>query len=382
MFKVAVGHSNDPDSLEAIREVLGQCQHSLAGLTPQAGVLFTTIDFEHGLILKQIEQAYPGLELIGGTSDGEVSSVLEFQQDSLTLMLFCSDEVEFKAAVGRNISQDPLGITQAAVATAKARLSEPPQLCIAIPESLTANISRILEGLAQALGNVPIFGGAAADNFDVKRTYQFFKTEVLSDAVPILLLSGKLHFSSGISSGWQPMGKPSRVTKSTDNVIHEIDGKPALEFYQYYFEEFKPDVAYPLAICPPGEDQFYLRGALSHDPESGSITVGGDVPVDSTVQITDSSLEDIIAASQAAFASALADYPGEEPAAALFFSCAWRRLVMGSRTSEEYRSVTEKLEQPLPSCGFYTFGELAPLHNKGKTYLHNTTFVTLLLGSP
>jgi hypothetical protein len=104
MFKAVVGHSNDPDSLSAVEEVVQQCINSLAGDIPQAGILFSAIDFEHSLILQKIHQAFSGIELIGGTTDGEISSVLEFQQDSITLMLFCSDEVEIHAGVGKQIS--------------------------------------------------------------------------------------------------------------------------------------------------------------------------------------------------------------------------------------------------------------------------------------
>ena len=38
MLKAFVGHSNDPDSLAAITEVLEQCHDSLSGELPQAGV--------------------------------------------------------------------------------------------------------------------------------------------------------------------------------------------------------------------------------------------------------------------------------------------------------------------------------------------------------
>jgi hypothetical protein len=91
VFKVVVGHSNDPDSLTAIAEVLQECTRSLAGVIPQAGVLFTAINFEHALILPEIQIAFPGIQIIGCTTNGEISSILEFQQDSLTLMLFASD---------------------------------------------------------------------------------------------------------------------------------------------------------------------------------------------------------------------------------------------------------------------------------------------------
>ncbi|NJR66826.1 MAG: translation initiation factor IF-1 [Leptolyngbyaceae cyanobacterium CRU_2_3] len=45
-------------------------------MTPQAGILFAAIDFDHELILRRIQQAFPGIALIGGTTNGEISSVL------------------------------------------------------------------------------------------------------------------------------------------------------------------------------------------------------------------------------------------------------------------------------------------------------------------
>jgi hypothetical protein len=381
MLKIAVGHSNDPDSTEAVDEVLQQCLDSLAGEIPQAGILFAAIDFEHELILNQIDATFPNLELIGGTTDGEVSSVLGFQQDSLTLMLFCSDDIEIRAAVGRNVSQNPTAIAQQTVETLKDSLKTDLRLCITTPESLTTSASSILEGLSLGLGTVPVLGGTTGDQTKVERTYQFFKTEVLSDSVPILLLGGNLLFSHGVASGWRPIGKQSIVTKVRKNIIYEIDYKPALEFYRYYFDDFAPDVAYPLAIFPPGEDTFFLRGTLSYDPEMGSLTVAADVPKQSVIQITDATQESIQAASKTSFDYAWETYPGTEPTAALFFSCAWRRFVLGTQTDREYAAIANTMLQPIPSCGFYTYGEISPLRENGPTFFHNTTFATLLLGN-
>ncbi|MGB7412687.1 MAG: FIST N-terminal domain-containing protein, partial [Thermosynechococcaceae cyanobacterium] len=312
---------------------------------------------------------------------GEVSSVLGFQQDSLTLMLLCSDEIEIRAAVGRQVSTDPMGITQQAVQEAQAQLTTAPQFCVAIPESLTTSAASILKGLQTALGNAPVFGGATADQAKMQQTYQFYKTEVLSDAVPFLLFAGNVLFSHGVASGWRPMGKRSQVTKVIDNTIYEIDHRPALEFYHYYLNDFAPDAAYPLAIYPPGEERFFLRGVLRHDEALGSITVSGDVPQNAVVQITEASLDDVIAGSESAFKTAIAQYPGTKPDAALIFSCSWRRYVLGTRTNDEYDAVTALLKEPLPCCGFYTFGEMAPFQQKGQAFFHNTTFVALLIGS-
>jgi hypothetical protein len=381
MLKIAVGHSNDPDSLEAIDEVLQQCQQSLSEHIPQAGILFAAIDFEFELILQRINETYPDLELIGGSTDGEVSSILEFQQDSLTLILFCSDEIEIRAEVGRHVSKNPYQIAATAIERGKNKLKELPQLCLAIPESLTTSTTSILEGLKSALGNIPIFGGATADRWNFTKTYQFFKTEVLVDSVPFLLFSGNILFSHGVVGGWRPIGKKSLATKVDKNIIYEIDGAPAVDFYRYYLNGSAPATEHPLAVFPEGETTFFLRGVLSYDLEIGSLKVSGDLPENAIVQITEASLEDILLGCEQSFLNALNSYPGQQPTAALFFSCSSRRKMLGTRVKEEYKNILKCLPTALPSCGFYTYGEIAPFEDKSQSFFHNTTFITLLLGN-
>jgi hypothetical protein len=262
MFKIVVGHSNDPDSLAAVEEVIQQCNNSLTGDIPQAGILFTAIDFDHPLILQQIYQAFPGIELIGGTTDGEISSVLEFQQDSITLMLFCSDEIEIFAGVGQKVSLDPIVATRQAVEQAKAKTTKVPQLCLTHPESLTTSGVSILNGLKLALGEkFPIFGGLAADQSKYQNTYQFFQTQVLSDSVPVLLFSGNVLFSHGVASGWLPIGKTSKVTKVEKNIVYEIDDKPLVILkHRLKANQNRPEIQViknygnlPIIKCFPGQ---------------------------------------------------------------------------------------------------------------------------------
>ncbi|MDY7012510.1 MAG: FIST N-terminal domain-containing protein [Cyanobacteriota bacterium] len=383
MLKAVVGHSNDPDSREAIAEVLKQCHQSLAGKVPQAGILLAAIDFDHPLILQQICQTYPDIELIGGTTDGEISSILGFEQDSLVLILFCSDAIAFRAGMGRNISQDTNAAIQNAVdlATRDSRRDRV-KLCIALPESLTTSAVPILNNLQHILGKqVPIFGGLTADGWQFKQTYQFCGTEVCSDAFPLLLLSGPVLFSHGVASGWNPIGKKGQVTKVHQNNVYEIDHKPALEFYHRYLGQRSPSSEYPLAVFDPEEKYYYMRAPSgSYDLASGSVTFFGDIPEQAIVQITEATRDSILSASQTSMMQAVQNYPGQTPAAALFFSCASRRQLLGSRTKDEYQLTQNCLTQALPSCGFYTNGEIAPLEQQGVSYFHNETFITLLLG--
>ncbi len=384
MFAVAVGHSNDPDSLIAVNELLEQCSVALAGIIPQAGILFAAIDFDHALILHRIQETFPGIALIGGTTNGEISSVLKFQRDSLTLMVFASDEVEIYAGLGRNASNDPIAAAHQAVAAAKLQATQPTKLCLTFPDSLTASGVLILDGLQQALGSVPIVGGMTADDYTFEKTHQFFQTEVLVDAIPVLLFSGSLLFSHGVASGWKPIGKRSQVTRVKGNVVYEIDGQRALDFYQHYLgtDVFTSQYAiYALAIFESQGERFYMRAPSGYDPETGSITFFSDIPEQAIVQITDVSRDEILAASKASLQEAIQHYPGTAPAAALLISCSARRRILGTRTNEEYQLIERAIPNAIPSCGFYAYGEIAPLTDQGQTRFHNKTFVSLLLGA-
>ncbi|KST62798.1 FIST signal transduction protein [Mastigocoleus testarum] len=384
MFKVAVGHSNDPDSDCAIAEVLEQCQKSLAGKIPNAGILFAAIDFDHNLILQEIDQVFPGIELIGGTTDGEISSVLGFEQDSLTLTVFCTDNTNLKilAGIGENVSLNPVAATSRAVEQALSKSSNlAATICLTIPETLGSSGVSILNGLKLALGQqVPIFGGLAADQNRFQQTYQFFKTKVFSDSVPVLLFCGELLFSHGVASGWNPIGKKSLVTSADKHIVYEIDGEPALHFYHRYLGSLTPAAEYPLAIYGDVTEQFYMRAPKTHDSSNGSITFFADVPNQALVQITQASCDDILTASKISMTNALENYPGVEPKVVLFFSCASRRQILGTRAREEYQIAKSCLKIELPCCGFYANGEISPNSGSNWTYFHNETFVTLMLG--
>ena len=296
--------------------------------------------------------------------------------------LFCSDEIEFHAAVGRQVSSNPVTIAQQTVQTAQAQAQRPATLCLTTPESLTTSGILILQGLQQALGaEVPIIGGTTCDQWKFKQTYQFFGQEVLSDALPILLLSGNLLWGHGVSSGWTPIGKKGIATKAEGNVLHEVNGQPALEFYRDYLGDIRPSPSYRLAVFEPNQESWYMRTSNgAYDEASGSITFFADIPPQSEVQVVRASRDEMVNSAGLSMQQALQHYPGTQPTVALFFSCTGRMHVLGTRAKEEYQVLYPEMPAGVTSAGFYTYGEIAPLRPNGNAQFHNETFVTLLLG--
>ena len=387
MFRMAVGHSDDVDPEAAAETIVAQCEQALNGVEPKAGLLFCTFDTDHQAVLAGVRNGFPDIVLIGSTSSGEMSSVLGFREDSVTLALFASDEIDFTAGLGTDLSIDIQAAARQAVEQARRGTKKEPRLCITTPSVRIGNPTALLAHLSSQIGEgVEVFGGGAVAQTTRGAgadAYQFYNDTVTQDSVPLLLLSGPLSYSFGIDTGWKPVGPKARVTRASDGEVYEIDGEPALAFFERYLGPgAEPAVANPLAVFEDDSEQFYLRAPIFHDRSSGSVRFAGGVPEKATVQLTVAATDEIFEGTQSALSKALGAYPeGADPQAALVFSCAIRKFLLGTRTGNEVQMMREAFGAAMPICGFYSLGEIAPLESVGPARFHNETIVAILLGS-
>ena len=92
----------------------------------------------------------------------------------------------------------------------------------------------------------------------------------------------------------------------------------------------------PLSVVEAGGDEPYYRAITGTDPAIGSVFVAGEVPVGAVVQLTTADTDDILGGTRGALDRATDAFPaGAQPEAALIFSCAVRRFLLGSRTRVE-----------------------------------------------
>ena len=332
---------------------------------------------------------YPGIELAGSSSAGEMSSVLGFREDSVALALFASDTIDIVVGLGRDLKADCLAAADRAVAEATAKTRLPPRLCIVLSTIGGVEASVILGALRTALGpGVPILGGGAAPHDPSKEgdgasSLEFAGDVLTGDALAILLFAGPLAFSFGVETGWRGVGPRATITRISDAGVLEIDGRPALEFYERYVGTGPPPVANPLAVFEePGSDRFYLRTPVAYDRDGGSMTFFGAVPEGATVQLTMAGTDEIFEGTTASFADALARFPeGVRPDGALLFSCATRKFLLGTRAGREIELAREAFGPAMPIGGIYCMGEIAPMASADGTRFHNATMVSVLLGS-
>jgi hypothetical protein len=393
MFRMAVGHSDDIDFDTALATVLAECEAGLGGATPKAALLLAAWDIEHQRVVDAVRARYPGIALAGATTGGEMSSVMGYQQDSLELALFASDVVDITAGLGGGLGTDPVAAVKAAVAEARAGTTLPPSLCIVMPSIGLVEAERILDALREGLGaGVPILGGGASPESPVSDPaattgIEFAGDEVIAGGISILLFSGPLDFSFGVQTGWRAVGPRATVTRvAAEGHVAEIDGQRAIDFFDRYLGSSvgqPPPIGNPLAVFDVHDPAaFYLRTATNLDQASGNVRFFGSLPEGSVVQLTVAATDEILEGARASISDALARFPGASPPdAALLWSCATRRFLLGTRTGREVEVVREAIGAATPVAGFYCLGEIAPIVDGDVSRFHNATMVTVLLGA-
>lgn len=369
--------------MDAIEDTIRQIEASLDGDVPKAALLFCSVEYEHAVILQRIQAQWPGLPLVGATSDGEISSKLGFREDSVLLTVFSGEGIRVHAGLGKDLSQD----VDAAIASAVAEMGEiDPKVCLTT-FAPSCDASAVIRGLSDRIKGMrcPILGGLSADHREFGQMVEFFGGEVVTDSLPILFLEGDFDVSWGIGSGWNPTGNEMTITSSDGNIVRTIDGKPAMEVYRETYDEIPHDflLGFPLA-CNNGDGEWQLRAPLSHDTETGSLTFAGAVAEGSSVRFTEVFDDGLLRGSEDAMARALDDFAGATPELALVFTCAARKWVLGSAAPKEIdimRAVAaDRGWVDMDVAGLYCFGEIAPNEQASPSGFHNEACVSVVIG--
>ena len=385
---MAVGQTDELDGEFAAQDILSQCADALDGQEPQAGLLLASHDLDIEEFLSVVTAAYPGVDLIGCSTIAPMSSVADYVEGSTTLTLFASDVLDFTVGLGTDVAAGAGSAARQAVEDATRKTDKPPALLIVTPTVERFDPTAVTVEIGEVLGpTVPVIGGGAAPDFPIAMPWlggvQFYGNQVLTNSLPVLLISGPLKVSVGVAHGWSPVGKTAVVTRSDDYTVYEIDGEPILDFYHRYLGVgSEPAIANPLAILDDDTGRYYLRAPMQYNESDGSATFFGSIPQGATVQLAMATTDEILSGTDASVAEAVAGFPrGSMPEAALIASCAVRNFLLGTRTSGEIERIRTGLDRGLPVSGFYAFGEIAPLGVNSTPSFHNETCVTVLIGT-
>jgi hypothetical protein len=250
-----------------------------------------------------------------------------------------------------------------------------------LSDGLSVNGSDLARGLNST--GISVTGGLAGDGARFASTWVMADAPAAQNVVAILGFYGALEAKCGCVAGWREFGAERLVTRSSGNVVFEIDYEPALSIYIKYLGEMARDLPgsglrFPLSIHDSEQDEPVIRTLLAVDSKAQSLTFAGDVPQGCYCRLMKTDVDSLIDGSGIA-ADAARPSGADKAGLCLVVSCVGRRLVMGQLTEEELDIVQERLGPLFSIAGFYSYGELAPFSNVDRCRLHNQTMTLTTL---
>ena len=327
--------------------------------------------------LAELRAAFAKAHFLGCSTSGEIHGD-ELHDGSLSVAIARFDHTDVLAAEAAvSGADDSYGAGQA---LARKLTREDLRAILVLSDGLNVNGSELVAGLNASLPeSVIVTGGLAGDGDRFESTWVLAEEGLRSNIVRAIGLYGDhVRVGHGSRGGWDIFGPERTVTRSKDNVLYELDGKPALALYKEYLGERAdglPATAllFPLALRSPEQsDKTLVRTILGVDEETQSMTFAGNVPEGHRAQLMRANFERLIqGASEAALRTSEDGRSGAETLA-IAISCVGRRLILGERIEEEIEAVLEGLPEGTRQVGFYSYGEISP-HTTGHCDLHNQT---------
>lgn len=336
-----------------------------------------------------LRAAYPRARLFGCSTGGQMAGG-DILDDTLSAVAIRFEHTRIRAAeavIGEANSSFAIGQSLASALDA-------PDLAgiMVLSDGLAVNGSALVAGFSERLGpGVPICGGLAGDGASFRQTLVGLDGPPRPNVVSAIGFYGAaVRIGYGSAGGWDVFGPARSITRSVGNVLHELDGQPALDLYERYLGpadiERLPGSAlrFPLLVRNPDcAEQELVRTVLAIDREARTMTFAGDVPRGWSAQLMRSTFDRLAdGASRAAAAAALAVDPavvGAGGSVGFLISCIGRRLMMGQHVVEEIEAAAASLPSGMAKLGFYSYGEISPHAATGVSELHNQTMTVMTI---
>ena len=242
------------------------------------------------------------------------------------------------------------------------------------------NGSELVRGIESCVDHsIPVTGGLAGDGTNFTSTCVGLNEHAVSgNIVAIGLYGNSIQVGHGSMGGWEMFGVEKKITRSASNEVFEIDHVNALGLYKEYLGKYADELPgsallFPLSIKLPGTDEPIVRTILSISNETNSMVFAGDVPEGSKVRFMKANFDKLIDAASDAAQNSLAQFANKHPKLAILISCVGRKIILGKRVEEEVEAVSDVFDEKTILSGFYSYGEISPLHANTKCELHNQT---------
>jgi len=387
---VGVGYSIHRNPAQAGKEAAGLALEQAKTAKPDFVFVFATVGYNQQVLIRAIRETTANAPLSGCSGEGVITQGIADETNfGVAVMAISSDELRFHQAKTKEIGKGAGLAGERLAADINPVLAEDSFACFLFADGLSLNFDQFLAAFEKTLqprGRLPLFGGLAADNWTLHKTYQYHDDEVFSDGISCVMLAGKAAVAWGVSHGCVPVGPKRTITRSDGNTIHEIDGVPALEALKEYSDDDlndqwnKASLNLCLGFETPGHikeayGDHIIRYMMKRDSREGSVTIQSDIREGADLWIVRRDKE-LIRSGLKTISGRIKDrIATKKPKFVLHFECVGRGKAV-FRDAEKIEMITalqQEIGADVPWLGFYTYGEIGPVmqHN----CFHNFTSV-------
>jgi hypothetical protein len=334
-------------------------------------------------LIDDVQIAYPMAQLVGCSTSGEI-----FQEEVFANNIICTAIWFEKTSI--EIAVEHIGSMEDSFAIGEklaGKLDREKLVHVMIlSEGLNINGSELTKGLNHQLHDrIPVTGGLAGDQANFIETVIVHNKAGEKNLVLAIGFYGEnIRVGYGSMGGWDSFGVDRMITKSTGNVLYELDGHPALELYKKYLGEHAADLPasallFPLSLLLKDAENSVVRTVLSVNEADGSMVFAGDLPQGEYVRLMRANYDKLIDGASGAATMSNISLGITSPDLAILISCVGRKLVLKQRVEEELEIVREVIGSGAEITGFYSYGEISPMKPfDNHCELHNQTMTITL----
>jgi small ligand-binding sensory domain FIST len=372
MIRAGVGHSTAHNPRSAAAEATAAAL-AQAGLSRAEGALcFATPAYgaAYPMILRTVGAEAHTREVAGCSSMGVIAGETEIESGhALAVLVFGGEDIHATRFFVPTLRGRAAGVATDVASAVRPRLGKT-NLLILFADTYNFEAEATLEALGNELPGVTVAGGGASEDGSIGETFVFCGDTVSSNAVSGMLLAGdfELNLASSIACGL--IGTPHRVTAARDNIVIELDGRPAYEVFAEAAGPLAADLrralTYVFVAIPVYENartiergQFVVRNIVGVSEEHGVIAVAFQPKVGDTIGFVLRDAE----RSRADLKATLDDLNGRldaPPAFGLYFDCVSRGAGLYNIPGHDSAYIRRSLG-PVPIAGFFTGFEIGPL---------------------
>jgi small ligand-binding sensory domain FIST len=390
MIAAGVGLSTASNTRRAAREAAERAVVSLPDRSADFAIAFATAEHAGDLpdLLEAVTGALGSPYVAGCSASGVIAEAREIETGpAIGVLAVRSDAVRGTPFLFQDAGDG--GLT-AGIHAGQRLLSsrDTNDLVLVWPDPYAVRPDRLLQGLDTTLGPVPVAGGAASSALPGASTFQFSGSQASSGCVSGIRLGGAFRHHVALTQGCRPLGAPMRVTRAHENLVLEVEGRPAYEALREaappeFFDDPEATLQYlTIALLPePGDTvlrpgEYLVRNILSVDADTGVIEVAADVEEGQSIlfALREPAAAGIDVMRMAERVAAC------EPAGGfkfgLYFNCLARGSSLYGREGVDSAALSRHLPG-VPILGFSCNAEIAPL--RGMNALLTYTGVLVLV---